>query len=262
MNLRVCLAAIIATLGAVDVSAIGHDQVVPWPQPEPVTVAEKAAVMFKPSIHITNGCHPYPAVNGAGETGEGLEIMGSDSAGCKGSGFGSQVYGRSMWYRDVWAIMYSWYFPKDSPMPKMGHRHDWEHVVVWISNPEVNPTILAVSPSAHDGYSKILNPPPETVDGGHVKVNYYSTFPMNHALESTNLGGEVQDLIMWEQMTDEARNSLNTFSWGDANVPMNDGNFESKLGKAWPWSEEGQTAEQDESVVDKALEKLNPFDRV
>jgi len=100
MNLRVCLAAIIATLGAVDVSAIGHDQVVPWPQPEPVTVAEKAAVMFKPSIHITNGCHPYPAVNGAGETGEGLEIMGSDSAGCKGSGFGSQVYGRSMWYRD------------------------------------------------------------------------------------------------------------------------------------------------------------------
>ncbi|KAE9106020.1 hypothetical protein PF010_g12585 [Phytophthora fragariae] len=32
--------------------------------------------------------------------------------------------------------MYSWYFPKDSPSSRMGHRHDWEHVVVWINNPD------------------------------------------------------------------------------------------------------------------------------
>ncbi|GMF59579.1 unnamed protein product [Phytophthora fragariaefolia] len=130
-------------------TTISHDQVQAFHQPEPVTISEKAAVKFKPQLHITNGCRPYPAVNDVGETSGGLKTTGSPSAGCKGSGWGSQVYGRSTWHRDIWAIMYSWYFPKDSPSTGLGHRHDWEHVIVWINNPDVaNPTILAVTPSA------------------------------------------------------------------------------------------------------------------
>jgi hypothetical protein len=238
MNLRAYfIASAVAALAAVDVSALSHDQVQPFAQPEPVTISEKAGVKFKPQIHITNGCHPYPAVNGNGETSGGLKTSGAPSAGCKGSGWGSQVYGRSAWYNGVWAIMYSWYFPKDSPSTGLGHRHDWEHVVVWIDNPDVaNPVILAVSPSAHSGYSKYVSPSADTIDGTAVKVNYESHWPVNHALDITTEGGETQDLIMWDQMTDAARTSLNTVSWGDANVPMNDGNFEGKLGKAWPWA--------------------------
>ncbi|KAG6595819.1 Necrosis inducing-like protein NPP1 type [Phytophthora cinnamomi] len=112
---------------------MGHDQVQSYKQPEPVTISEKAAVKFKPQLHITNGCHPYPAVSWWGETSDGLKPTGAPSSNCKGSGWGSQVYGRSTWYRGMWAIMYSWYFPKDSPSTGLGHRHDWEHVIAWIN---------------------------------------------------------------------------------------------------------------------------------
>ncbi|KUF91720.1 hypothetical protein AM588_10004549 [Phytophthora nicotianae] len=215
---------------------IDHDAVVPFKQPEPVTISEKAAIKFKPQLHITNGCHAYPAVNAIGETSGGLKTSGAPSAGCKGSGWGSQVYGRSTWYNGVWAIMYSWYFPKDSPSTGLGHRHDWEHVIVWIDNPEIaEPKILAVTPSAHSGYSAQVPPDANKVDGTSVKVKYLSKWPINHALESTGEGGDYQDLIMWGQMTDAAREALSRTSFGDANVPMNDGNFEPKLGKAWPF---------------------------
>nr|L7NCR7.1 RecName: Full=NLP effector protein 9; AltName: Full=Necrosis-inducing protein 9; AltName: Full=Nep1-like protein 9; Flags: Precursor [Phytophthora capsici]AEJ88240.1 necrosis inducing protein NPP9 [Phytophthora capsici] len=213
-----------------------HDQVQPFKQPDPVTVSEKAAVKFKPQIHITNGCHPYPAVTWWGETSGGLKTKGAPSAGCKGSGWGSQVYGRSTWVKGVWAIMYSWYFPKDSPSTGLGHRHDWEHVIVWIDNPDIeNPKILAVTPSAHSGYSKQVPPSADCVDGTSVKVKYESKWPINHALESTTEGGETQDLIMWNQLSENALRAMNSVTWGDANCPFCDGNFQAKLDKAWPF---------------------------
>ncbi|RLN49048.1 hypothetical protein BBJ29_006215 [Phytophthora kernoviae] len=205
-------------------------------QPDPVTISEKAGVKFKPQLHISTGCHPYPAVDAAGETSGGLQPSGAPSAVCKGFELGSQVYGHPDWLNGVWAIMYSWYFAKDSPSTGLGHRHDWEHVIVWIDNPEgENSKILAASPSAHSGYSKYVSPGAVTIDGSAIKVNYESHWPVNHALDLTSTGGESQPLIMWDQLTDAARNALNTVNFGAANVPMNDGNFLAKLEKAWPW---------------------------
>uniref|UniRef100_H3G938 Necrosis inducing-like protein NPP1 type n=1 Tax=Phytophthora ramorum TaxID=164328 RepID=H3G938_PHYRM len=238
MNLRAFFYVVFALTAVAQVQAdkIGHDEVVPFPQPEPVTISEKAAVRFKPEIHITNGCHPYPAVSEAGMTSGGLQATGGPSSKCKGSGWGSQMYGRSTWYSGVWAIMYTWYFPKDSPSTRLGHRHDWEHVVVWIDNPDVsNPILLAVSPSAHSGYSKYVPPSADSVDGTSVKINYESHWPVNHALDTTSKSGEFQDLIMWHQMSDAARLALNTTDFGKAIMPMNDGSFLGKLAGAWPW---------------------------
>ncbi|KAE8983960.1 hypothetical protein PR002_g23098 [Phytophthora rubi] len=218
MNLRgffTAAAAIIAvSIATAQAETIDHDQVVPFAQPEASTISQKAAVKFKPQIHITNGCHPYPAVNEAGQTGGGLKPTGAPSSSCKGSGWGSQ----------------------DSPSTGLGHRHDWEHVVVWIDNPDIaSPTILAASPSAHSGYFYYVPPSSDSVDGNSVKVNYESHRPINHALDTTSESGEFQDLIMWDQLTDVARLALNTTSFGKANVPMNDGNFLTKLGNAWPF---------------------------
>lgn len=236
MNLLGFLAVVALSTASVQAGTIDHNQVVPFAQPEATTISQKAAIKFKPQIHITNGCHPYPAVNEAGETSGGLKTSGAPSSSCKGSGWGSQVYGRSTWYNGKWAIMYSWYFPKDSPSTGLGHRHDWEHVVVWIDNPDVaNPTILAASPSAHSGYSFYAPPSSDSVDGTSVKVNYESNWPINHALDMTSKSGETQDLIMWDQLSEAARYALNTTDFGKANVPMNDGNFVAKLGKAWPF---------------------------
>ncbi|KAE8986822.1 hypothetical protein PR002_g22239 [Phytophthora rubi] len=86
MNLRFLLIAVIAsaTLSFVEAGTIGHDKVQPFPQPEPVTESEKAAVKFKPSLIIQDGCHPYPAVNAAGETSGGLKGTGKFDGDCKG----------------------------------------------------------------------------------------------------------------------------------------------------------------------------------
>ncbi|KUF85543.1 hypothetical protein AM588_10000934 [Phytophthora nicotianae] len=215
---------------------IGHDEVKPFPQPEPVTISEKAGVKFKPQIQIRTGCVPYPAVNELGETSGGLQTSGSPRGGCRGSGHGSQVYGRSTWIEGVWAIMYSWYFPKDSPSSRMGHRHDWEHAIVFIDNPEVaEPKILACSVSSHSGY-KIYNPcPPWVIDGTSLKVRYKHAWPLNHDLDTTGDAGTFQDLIMWDQMSNDARRALNSVHFGKANTPFNDGNFRPKLKKAWPF---------------------------
>uniref|UniRef100_H3GAW4 Necrosis inducing-like protein NPP1 type n=1 Tax=Phytophthora ramorum TaxID=164328 RepID=H3GAW4_PHYRM len=238
MNLRALTTVVLASLASVQGAVIGHDQVVPFPQSQPTSITNTAALLFKPQIWINNGCHPYPVVNANGDTGGGLKTTGSSAAGCRGSGYGSQVYGRSAWYNGVWAIMYSWYFPKDEPQDFTGHRHDWEHVVVWIDNPQnTNPKILAMTPSAHSGYSTYAPPDADMVDGTSCKVEYTSSWLfIDHHLEGTSTAGETQDLIMWGDMTDAARYALNTTNFGKANTPMNDGNFLPKLGKAYPWA--------------------------
>ncbi|TYZ67363.1 hypothetical protein PybrP1_010466 [[Pythium] brassicae (nom. inval.)] len=226
--------AALASFAAVNSAVISHDAVVPFAQPAATTTEQKLGVKFKPQINISNGCHPYPAVDAAGNTSGGLKPSGSQSAGCKGSGHGTQVYGRAVAYNGVYALMYSWYFPKDSPFTGLGHRHDWEHVVVWIDNPNAaNPTILAVSPSAHSGYNKYAPPRAGTVADTSAKVDYKSNVVINHALDSTTSAGEQQPLIMWDQLTPAARTALENTNFGDAIVPMKDGNFMTKIGNAY-----------------------------
>ncbi|RLN48691.1 hypothetical protein BBJ29_009531 [Phytophthora kernoviae] len=82
MNLRAIVFVAAAVLfAAIDAISIDHDKVQPFPQPEPVTDSEKAAVKFKPRLKIINGCGVYSAVNTAGETSGGLKGTGGDS-GC------------------------------------------------------------------------------------------------------------------------------------------------------------------------------------
>ncbi|POM79409.1 NPP1-like protein, partial [Phytophthora palmivora] len=90
---------VIALVALTTVAAltIDHDKVQPFAQPKPITITEKAAVKFKPSMAVIKGCHPYPAVNAAGKTSAGLKGSGKpNSDDCKGSPLGSQVYSRSM----------------------------------------------------------------------------------------------------------------------------------------------------------------------
>ncbi|GMF23513.1 unnamed protein product [Phytophthora lilii] len=98
-----------------------------------------------------------------------------------------------------------------------------------------NPKILGVSPSGHGSHSRIAPPSPDIIDGTSVKVNYEAHWPKNHELSMTNKGGETQDLIMWDQMTYEARDALNWASFRNANVPFKEGTFINNLKSAWPW---------------------------
>lgn len=208
--------------------AIDHDKVQPFAQPEPTTISDKAAVKFKPQLHISHGCHSYPAVNEVGEVSAGLKGSGRADGMCKGSKHGSQVYGRSAWHKDKWAIMYTWYFPKDV-MEKPG-RHDWEYVVLWLDNPAVdNQMILPVSRLFHVPLG------PEFMDGPSTKLNY-GDYDERHMLTLTHSAGEFQPLIMWDQLPEKARESLNKAIWNHrSTMPISDARFTDAVDADWPF---------------------------
>ena len=125
------------------------------------------------------------------------------------------------------------YMPKDSPSSGLGHRHDWEAIVVWLdSATATNPTIVGLSTSAHGDFDTITSDFP--LDGTRPKIRYYSTFPLNHQLGTTDTVGGEQPLISWENLTDAARTALENTDFGDANAPIIDANVQPNLDKASP----------------------------
>ncbi|KAE9318108.1 hypothetical protein PF008_g18572 [Phytophthora fragariae] len=249
MNLRAFLFAAVASLAAVnaDVNMINHDQVKAFAQPEPTTDSEKSAVKFKPQLHISYGCHPYPAVQADGSVSAGLKWAGPADGKCKGFGLGSQVYSRSGWYKDRWAIMYAWYFPKGRQYItkyRSGHRHYWSYAIVWTDNPNPdNSTILGVSMSAGVGFRKASPPKSKfVIDGTTVKFDSYRSFwGSKQGVRLTTKSGDTQDLITWEQLTEEARIGLSDadldvyWSMRKVVMPLADDVFMEKLKNAYPF---------------------------
>ncbi|ETK86426.1 hypothetical protein F441_09088 [Phytophthora nicotianae CJ01A1] len=266
---------------SVQADSINHDQVQPFTQPDPVTISEKAAVKFKPQLHIGEGCVSFPAVNAAGEITGGLKgTKGTD--GCTEAPLGSQMYGRATWYEDKWAMMFAWYFPKGFSGGLARIRHDWASMVIWLDNPALEtPKILGASLSHQllkprrwfgfkmtdekEPFIKYTSIPPMGFVGTQqVLVNRISRWHYNYTyvggsnvstrvshtivdkfdwytLRFSYQDGEYLDLVMWEQLTDEARVALNTADFGESKVPFNDRNFETTLQLAWPFLISRQT---------------------
>ena len=129
-----------------------------------------------------------------------------------------------------WQLTSPLHWPQDEPISGIGHRHDWEGIVVWIDDPNKDePTLLGVAASAHGGFATETSP---AVDGTSPLIEYVSFFPLDHQLTFTSTEGGEQPLIAYESLTDAARNALETTDFGSANVPFKNANFESNLAKA------------------------------
>ncbi|WP_197517270.1 NPP1 family protein [Microbacterium karelineae] len=206
---------------------IGHDQIVGFAEVAPTTLDQRLAERFQPFLEVRTGCVPFPVVDAAGNTGGGLAPSGSSSGDCDSST--GQVYTRAGWNGDDYAIMYAWYFPKDSPSSGFGHRHDWEHVLVWVDDPyAADPQIEKISFFRHGEYSHVDATAANT-EGTHPTIAYFHTWPLNHTIwETENVGG-TQPLIGWDDLTDAARDALTTVDLGDANVSIHDAGFASHL---------------------------------
>lgn len=230
----VAIAFAVAGLNAHATNWIDHDKVVAILEGKITNGAQRSAFTFRPYLYVETGCVPFPAVDWWGNVGGGLKPTGNPSSNCGHST--GQIYVRSGWYNGVFAIMYSWYMPKDEPSPGIGHRHDWENVVVWINNPEATrQTINGISVSGHGGYSTYAasNIPAYVMSGTHPKIKYYSAWPLDHQLGINGRQGGTQPLVFWEQLSTMAHDALRDTDFGKANVPFKDGNFERNLGKAW-----------------------------
>ncbi|CZT20500.1 probable NPP1 domain protein [Ramularia collo-cygni] len=208
-------------------AVIAHDAVVGFPQTVPSGTIGQLYLKYKPYLKVDNGCVPFPAVDASGNTGGGLNPTGGSNSGCSSST--GQVYARSATYGSSFAIMYSWYMPKDSPSTGLGHRHDWEGIVVWLSGATLSAQLLGVAASAHGDYDTTTTP---NLSGTSPLIRYFSIFPVNHQLGFTSTVGGQQPLIAYESLTSAARSALESTDFGSANVPFKDSNFQSNLANA------------------------------
>jgi len=121
--------------------------------------------------------------------------------------------------------------PKDSPSPGLGHRHDWEGVIVWLasSTSTSSDNILAVCPSAHGDWncSKTF-----FLDGTGPLIAYFSIWPVNHQLGISVTKGGQQPLIAWESLPGPARDALQNTDFGSATAPFKDSMFANNIAEA------------------------------
>ncbi|KAG2001793.1 hypothetical protein GB937_009950 [Aspergillus fischeri] len=64
------------------------------------------------------------------------------------------------------------------------------------------------------------------------KVDYSTSFPLNHELQFTNTLGRALPLIAWDSMPEAARKGLEYANFGFAVVPFKDGTFQGHLAAA------------------------------
>ncbi|ETN09907.1 hypothetical protein PPTG_11479 [Phytophthora nicotianae INRA-310] len=226
MKLRALTSTLFATLvlwTACTNATIDHDKVLPFPQPEPVTISEKAAITFQPQLYIPEGvCVSYPAVNAAGETIGGLKGSNGNDA-CMYAPLGSQVYGRARWFKDLWAN-------PDLEMPK----------IVGVSMSESDTKYnkrLKLFASDFAGFQTMGRRRYRTyIYGSNTSLRFQYGTTLGHSyLTFSRWDGDYQGLIMWEQLTDEARAALNDGNnFEKAEVPFSDEHYEDHLDEAWP----------------------------
>ncbi|OJJ55523.1 hypothetical protein ASPSYDRAFT_60470 [Aspergillus sydowii CBS 593.65] len=214
---------------------IDHDAVVGFDETVPDSTIGQQYLAYQPYLYVQNGCVPFPAVDADGNTSGGLQPSGEPSSDCDSST--GQVYARSTMSDGLVstygaAIMYAWYMPKDSPSTGLGHRNDWEGVVVWLSDESgtTADNIAAVCPSAHGEWN--CDTDGFTLDGTRPLIKYSSTWPVNHQLDLTDQVGGTQPLIAWESLPDVARQALQDADFGDATVPLKDDTFGGNLESA------------------------------
>ncbi|KAJ5118213.1 npp1 domain-containing protein [Penicillium atrosanguineum] len=209
---------------------IGSDEIVGFDQTVPSGTVGDAYLAYQPYLYVVNGCVPFPAVDAEGNTNAGLATTGASDGDCSSST--GQIYVRGTSSGDYYALMYAWYMPKDEPSDGLGHRHDWEGVIVWLSDSTSTTAdnVVAVCPSAHGGWDCSTNG--YTLDGTAALIRYYSVWPVDHQCGLTSTVGGTQPLIAWESLPTVAQDALDTTDFGSAIVPFIDAHFDTNLADA------------------------------
>ncbi|MET8982674.1 NPP1 family protein [Streptomyces sp. NPDC004539] len=198
----------------------------------------------------SDGCFPASAIDMWGNVNGGLKPTGAVGGGCRTDHLANaNTYGRAKCNNGWCGILYGMYFEKDQVSPGIGHRHDWESVVVWVRQGASKPSYLAAS--RHGGFS--VHPVNEVpMDGVHVKIVYHKDGAGSHAFRfakwderpeawGPNGGWDTPALVSWDHFprsNDPSKNLqdlLNRKDWGDrVNCPVQDSKFNGELNKAKP----------------------------
>ncbi|WP_019854363.1 NPP1 family protein [Actinopolyspora mortivallis] len=191
-----------------------------------------------------DGCYPSVAVGPDGTVNSGLDNSGALDGQCHDLSDleNSNVYARSESNHGWQAHLYDVYFQKDQAVPGFdvfGHRHDIEHVVVWVHEGRAR----YVSTSAHGEYDVHPASAVDWHEGTHAKVVYHKDGVGTHAFR---LAGEDEQpendlgdwhypaLVSWERFPGDTRSVLSEADFGHAAFAITDGAFRDNLAAAEP----------------------------
>ncbi|GIH25751.1 hypothetical protein Aph01nite_40610 [Acrocarpospora phusangensis] len=194
-----------------------------------------------------DGCYPTAAIGWQyAQINPGLPTTGYINANCHDPWDldEANIYSRVKCNNGWCAYMYAVYFEKDqTTLPGCsicGHRHDWEHVVVWVQNGWAD----WVSASAHGNYNIRHRNNVRWDDGGtHPTIVYHKDGGGTHAFRFADWGEQPENhkgwwqfpkLVNWDWLPQQHRDALTWYDFGSASFGLKNGNFEWELSKAKP----------------------------
>ncbi|MFD5827613.1 NPP1 family protein [Lentzea sp. NPDC060358] len=207
-----------------------------------------ADLRFQPAFdYDTDGCYPTPAIGTDGTIAPGLNPTGALDGNCRDESDlrNTNSYSRSKCNNGWCAYMYALYFEKDQAVPGAGgpvtgHRHDIEHVVVWVSQATDSPHWVSVS--CHGDY-KTYAYSQAAWQGNHAKVVYHKDGPNTHCFRTARQSEEPENhdrtwqyppLVGWDNFPPGFLDKLMTFDFGRASFDLRRGYFEPNLADAMP----------------------------
>jgi hypothetical protein len=208
--------------------------------------AEAIESKWQPAYdYDTDGCYPTPAIGPTGTVNGGLKPTGSLSGDCHDNYDLDNTNGYSRYKcNNGWcAIAYGLYFEKDQALANTsigGHRHDWEHVVVWVQDDVAK----YVATSAHGDFD-IHAASSVRWTGNHPKIVYHKDGASTHAFRLAGTGDEPPEngyatwqypsLVGWNGFPSTSiRTTLSNYDFGSANFGLKDANFVGLLTNALP----------------------------
>ncbi|MEU2491289.1 NPP1 family protein [Streptomyces sp. NPDC007883] len=192
----------------------------------------------------TDGCYPTPAIGPDATVNGGLNPSGALNGQCRDAWDldNTNGYARQKCNNGWCAIIYGLYFEKDQAVAGSGlggHRHDWEHVVVWVRNDQAQ----YVATSAH-GTFDVHHRDRIRWDGTHPKIVYHKDGLSTHCFRPATSNDEPPEnhhrtwqfprLVGWDGYPVGIREKLSQADVGSAVFGLKDGNLDSHLEKAKP----------------------------
>jgi hypothetical protein len=186
---------------------------------------------FQPAMdYDKDGCYPASAIDATGKLNPGLKTTGAVNGSCHDASdlANDNMYARTRCDANGWcAHMYGLYFEKDQSVVGSGHRHDWEHIIVWVkdSKPEY------VSVSQHGGFK--TRPMSEVrFQDTHPKIVYHKDGGLTHDFRFATEGDEPPEndthqwhfpaLVSWNGYPATVRDKLNNADFGSATAAFRD----------------------------------------
>ncbi|MBG0857092.1 NPP1 family protein [Streptomyces spinoverrucosus] len=191
-----------------------------------------------------DGCYATAAIGADGTINPGLKLGGDVNGKCHDYAqlANANTYSRSKCNNGWCAVMYASYFEKDQITlgpAALGHTHDWEHVIVWINNNEVQ----YVSVSQHNTY-QVAARSAIRFDGTHPKIVYHKDGVSSHCFRFAGSNDEPAEnatgnwfyprLVGWDGYPAGYRDKLMSADFGSATIKIDDGDFQWALDYASP----------------------------